>query len=91
MIDAKKAVRIALEYVQELYKPEEIPHLALEEVELSSDEGFWLVTVSFLKSAPQSAIEAMTGQHAASTYKILRIQAEGGQVHSMKIRTMGLR
>ncbi len=91
MIDAKEAVRIAFEYVQELYKPEEIPHLTLEEVELSSDEGFWLVTVSFLKALSKSPIEAMTGQHGTPTYKILKIHAESGQVHSMKIRTMGLR
>lgn len=91
MINVKDAVRIALEYVQELHEPEELPHLTLEEVELSADEVFWLVTVSFLKTAAQSAIEAMTGQQGTPTYKILKIHAESGQVHSMKIRTMGLR
>lgn len=94
MIDAKEAVRIAFDYVRGLYAAEEIPHLTLEEVELSNGEGgeggedFWLVTVSFLKPVPKSAIEAMTGQQGAPTYKILRIRAADGQVHSMKIRTM---
>ena len=91
MIDAKEAVRIAFDYVRGLYAAEEIPHLTLEEVELADNEGgedFWLVTVSFLKPVPKSAIEAMTGQQGAPTYKILRIRAADGQVHSMKIRTM---
>lgn len=93
MIDAKEAVRIAFDYVQSLYAAEEIPHLTLEEVELADSGGdgserFWLVTVSFLKPVPKSAIEAMTGQQGAPTYKILKIRAADGQVHSMKIRTL---
>jgi hypothetical protein len=91
MIDVKEAARIAFAYMQELYKPEEIPRLTLEEVELSPDEGFWLVTVSFLKTEAMSPIEAMTGQHGAPTYKILKVHAETGQVQSMKVRTMGPR
>ncbi len=89
MIDAKEAARIAFEYVQEVYKADEIPHLSLEEVELSSEGDYWLVTVSFLRPVSKSPIEAMTtGQQGTATYKLLRIQAEGGQVHSMKIRTI---
>ena len=88
MIDVKEAVRIAFDYVQELYAPEEIPDLTLEEVELSKDEEFWLITLSFLKSATRSPLEAMTSQHGAPTYKVIRVRSESGQVHSMKIRTM---
>ncbi len=89
MIDAKEAARIAFEYVQEVYKADEIPHLSLEEVELSSEGDFWFVTVSFLRPVSKSPIEAMTtGQLGTATYKVLKIQAEGGQVHSMKIRTI---
>ena len=89
MIDAKEAARIAFEYIREVYAADEIPHLSLEEVELSSEGDFWLVTVSFLRSVAKSPIEAMTtGQQGTATYKLLKLDAEGGQVHSMKIRTL---
>ena len=88
MIDAKEAVRIALDYVRALYDAEEIPHLTLEEVELSVDQEYWHVTVSFLSSFTKSPIEAMTSQHGPAMYKILKLRAEDGQVHSMKMRTV---
>ena len=88
MIDAKDAVRIALEYVQAMYKPEDISQLILEEVELSKEEDFWLVTVSFLPPAAKSPIEAMTSSRGTQAYKVLKIHAETGVVHSMKMRTV---
>jgi hypothetical protein len=36
-INVKDAVRIAVEYVRELYAPEQLDDLRLEEVELSED------------------------------------------------------
>ena len=84
MIEAKEAVRIAMEAMGELYPKEQVPHLALEEVELSSDGTFWLVTVSFARHVAKSTIEAMTGQPATTTYKKLEIHAETSVVHSMK-------
>ena len=88
MIDAKEAVRVALEYVRTMYEAEEIPHLTLEEVELSPEQEYWLVTVSFLSPFARSPIEAMTSQHGPAMYKTLKLRAEDGQVHSMKIRTV---
>ncbi len=88
MIDVKEAVRIAMDYVQAVYRPEDISQPLVEEVELSDDGDFWSVTVSFLRAAAKSPIEAMTGQQGTRAYKVLRIQAETGQVHSMKIRTV---
>jgi len=88
MINAKDAVRIALEYVQAMYKPEDIPQLTLEEVELSDKADFWFVTVSFLPPAAKSPIEAMTGSRGAQAYKVLKIDAETSLVHSMKMRTV---
>ena len=86
MIDLKEAVRIAIESVQTLYKDVSIEEAMLEEAELSEDGQFWLVTVSFLRPVPKSPIEAMTGQHGALAYKILKIQTETGTVQSMKSR-----
>ena len=88
MIDAKEAVRIALDYVRSLYESEEIAHLTLEEVELSPESEFWLVTVSFSAPAAKSPIEAMTAQYGPPTYKVLKLRTDAGQVHSMKMRTV---
>ena len=85
MIAAKEAVSAAMEAMGELYPKEQVPQLALEEVELSADGTFWLVTVSFARSFPKSTIEAMTGPQGTTTYKKLEIHAETGVVHSMKV------
>ncbi len=47
MIDMKQAVQIALDFCHSLYAPEKLGDLLLEEVELSDDEKFWLVTIGF--------------------------------------------
>ena len=85
MTDAKEAVRIATEYMNGLYEPDQIPNLTLEEVELDEEEKHWLVTLSFSKPH-ESAIEAMTGQKGIPIYKVLKIHAGEGRVLSMKIR-----
>ncbi len=85
MIEAKEAVRIAMDAMGELYPKEQVPHLALEEVELSPDGEFWLVIVSFSRAVAKSTIEAMTGQQGTTTYKKLEISAETGVVHAMKM------
>lgn len=87
-IDAKEAVRLAIATMRELYPPEEIAELALEEVELVPDGQAWNVTLGMTCPDPKTAIEEMTGQAGARTYKVLRIEAEGGAVTSMKNRRL---
>jgi len=86
MIDVKEAVKISQEYIQELYSKDEIRDLSLEEVEISEDNSFWLVTVGFTKqmTQPLNPMEAMSGPKYARFYKELKIDIEGGQVRSMK-------
>ena len=85
MIEAKEAVRIAMEAMGELYMEEQTPHLTLEEVELTADETRWVVIVSFARSFAKSTIEAMTGQQGTTTYKRIEIDAETGVIRSMKM------
>ncbi len=89
MIDAKLAVQQAMQAMGELYQAEQTPQLTLEEIELSQDERYWRVTLSFARAATRkSAIEAMTGQEGVPIYKVLEIDVETGHVHSMKSRKM---
>ena len=86
MIEAKEAVRVAMESMRELFEESDIPHLALEEVERSPDGESWQVTVSYARPFAKTTIESMTGQQGKTTYKVLEIEAESGVVRSMKNR-----
>jgi len=89
MIEAKQAVHQAMQAMGELYRPEQIPQLLLEEVELSSDERYWRVTLSFARAVTRkSASEARTGQGGGPIYKVLEIDVGTGRVHSMKTRKL---
>lgn len=85
MLEVKEAVKIATEYIQTLFSERQIPELRLEEVELSADNQFWEVTLSFVVREP-TAYLSLGDAARTREYKIFRINAETGQVQSMKIR-----
>ena len=45
MVEAKDAVKTALAFVDDLYGKDKLEGLLLEEVELSGDESYWIVTI----------------------------------------------
>jgi hypothetical protein len=47
MVDIKTAVRNAIQFVRDVYEGVDLKELALEEVRLSDDGNWWLVTVGF--------------------------------------------
>lgn len=96
-INVKEAVRIAVEYVRELYAPEQLDDLRLEEVELSDDGKHWFITLGF--AAPElkrqqrqpeppggSVLSLLRPQTLEREYKVVKINARSGDVQSMKIR-----
>ena len=96
-INVKDAVRIAVEYVRELYAPEELIELRLEEVELSESGKYWLVTLGFsrpelkkqqhpMEPAAGSVLGLLRRQELEREYKVVKINAKTGDVQSMKIR-----
>jgi hypothetical protein len=91
MIDVKQAVTYAVGYLREVFAGERILDIRLEEVELSEDEQFWCITLSFLReskaasSIVSDALQAALGRMERD-YKILAIRSRDGQVKSMKIR-----
>jgi hypothetical protein len=87
MIDVKTAVQQAMVYAKDMFTPAvpglsvpslSLPGLLLEEVELSDDEKFWLVTLGW------DADRLGTSR----IYKIFKVRAEDGEVVSVKIRTL---
>ena len=93
-IDVKQAVRTATAFVRDIYAEQVQPvnNLRLEEVELSDDGRLWLVTLGF-----DRPIEQATGAYAdisaalafpqtVRDYKIIKVDADTGNVQSMIIR-----
>ena len=83
IIDVKTAVRKALEYLRELqdYLPK--IEIRLEETEFV-DPGFWQITLSF----SESPLGLPFGPPSARIYKVFRIDANAGEVVSMKVRSL---
>lgn len=72
------AVQRAMQYLRSLMTDVRSPRL--EELELSDNERFWFVTLSFDEPA-----HGVLG-YATRSYKIFKIDALSGEVRSMKIR-----
>jgi hypothetical protein len=81
MIDVKQAADIASQYLLSLFADKNPTNVQLEEVELSEDEKYWLITLSFMEQSPLSPIIPRK-----KSYKLFKINADTGQVQSMKIR-----
>ena len=84
-IDVKKAVQLAREYLSEVLQVP-ISELLLEEVELSGDQQFWSITLSY-PAPSRSPIEVALGQ-GGRAYKIVRLEADTGKFMSIKIRSL---
>lgn len=76
MIDAKVATKNVFDYLHNLYEYKDFHAIELEEVELSEDEKYWFITVSYRFSPIP----------IATKYKIFKIRSDTGKVVSMKIR-----
>ena len=82
----KTAVRNALSFMDEVYDPEDVQNARLEEVESSTDNMYWFVTVS-IGVRPSSAHEAIAGVKDRD-FKVVSVRADDGTVESMKIGTL---
>lgn len=82
MLDVKEAAQRASEYYAALYSQEAAANVRLEEVELSDDDQYWLITLSY----PRPGLEALFGDNGKREYKQFKIEASTGKVLSMKIR-----
>lgn len=85
MIDVKQAAQSASNFIAGLYSNETISDVMLEEVELSEDEMYWLITLSF--PSPSSSSHPIFGG-GGRRYKIFKVDADTGEVLSMKIREL---
>lgn len=81
-IDSKTAVKLAGTYFRELFPT--VQDMRLEEVELSSDGQFWLVTYSFAK--PELTVFGSAFANPQRDYKVVKLDANTGEPQGVKIR-----
>ncbi|MDD5089200.1 MAG: hypothetical protein PHI18_10460, partial [bacterium] len=75
MIDAKQAVRIALKYFDEIYG-DQFKNILVEEIDMSEEGPFWLITLGFNTEGPRNPIAEVLGGAPPKTireYKIFEI------------------
>ena len=92
--EAKKAVEAAINYFGEVLPATDI---RLEEIELSTDERFWNITLSGLlrtaKDGPPGTPFTMADlfkNPPERVYKVFVVEDQGCRVKSMKIRSLAL-
>jgi hypothetical protein len=87
MVDVKEAVRTAREYAADMLG--DLPNLELEEVELSDDERYWIVTLGFDSKEVDpfySRLGSIGDVPRLRKYKVFKVHTDDGKVKSMKIR-----
>jgi hypothetical protein len=87
-IDVKTAVKIAMNFMHDLFSGQKLENVMLEEVELTDDYKFWLVTLGFDRPTRAEADfrNILVGQAYARSYKVIRVNAQTGKAESMKMR-----
>lgn len=74
-LTAKRAAEVATKYLAEM-KDMPVYDISLEEIELTDDGAYWLVTLGH----PRSYLGT------TKDYKVIKVDAETGEVLSMKMR-----
>lgn len=87
-IDVRAAVGLAQKYFNDLQDMmgSSMRSSRLEEVELSEDKQFWLITLGFERVNLNNPLQVVP--QYIREYKIFKINAETGEVESMKIREL---
>ncbi|GAB4280184.1 MAG: hypothetical protein Fur0025_07960 [Oscillatoriaceae cyanobacterium] len=93
-IDVRAAVRAAANYLQSIQDLIPAENLRLEEVEISEDQNFWLITLGFNEAKKEqpnlnnSLFMAGITPNETRQYKIFRVNSHTGEVEAMKIRNL---
>ena len=87
-MEVKDAARVAIEYVTDLFKDQQISDVGLEEAEMDNNNA-WLITVGFHRSAPQNALTSiqLTLSGRLRSFKVVKIDDATGKVLSLKNRS----
>ena len=84
LMEVKDVVRIAKDYVIDLFENEGVHDVGLEEIDFDG-HGCWEITIGFSRQWDQGVGSVLRGQDSR-TYKVLRITNGNGEVLSIKDR-----
>ena len=89
-MDVKEAVRMAKEYLVELFAEESISDVGLEEVKFEDPSNKWNITIGFSRPWDQkySLANALGGTHPSRSYKVVRINDDTGRVECLTDRVL---
>ena len=86
-MDVKEAVVSAKAYVNELFAPEKIEDIGLEEFEFDRPHQEWRITIGFSRPwQGMGALSIATGIPRARSYKVVTVSDADGSVTSIKDR-----
>lgn len=88
-LEAKRAVEAAWEYFHTLFNSVSAFNVSLEEVELSDDGTYWLVTLSFEEMRAKKADLPDFLRVPRQKFKVFKVERSTGRVTSMKMRDAG--
>ena len=85
MIDVNTASDIAIDHLKKLYTDQDLGKILFEEAELTDDERYWVITLSYKSPVAASGVgqSVFVGDRS---FKVFRLLAENGEVHSVKSR-----
>lgn len=88
-MDAKAAVKIAKDFVREMFADESISNLGLEEVEMDEDGTTWKVTIGFSRpwNTTRNALTTLTGETPVRrVFRVVRVDDHEHKAISMTRR-----
>ncbi|HPT19168.1 MAG TPA: hypothetical protein PLJ25_03825 [Methanothrix sp.] len=86
-MDVKDAVKLAKQYVIDLFAEEGIADIGLEEVKFDDLTRNWSITIGFSRSwdKPQNSFAALAGHmYPRRSYKVVMISDDNAKVISVK-------
>jgi hypothetical protein len=89
-MDVKEVVRIAVEYVADVFSADEPTNLGLEEVIFDDSNDCWNVTVGFSRPwdyEKRTVLSDLTSSGGPKRhYKIVQVSNQDGKVNAIRIR-----
>ncbi len=85
MIDVNEASARAVEHLKKLYPDYDLGKILFEEAELSDDDRFWIITLSYKSPVAAGGVgkSVFVGDRS---YKVFKLLAETGEIRSVKNR-----
>ena len=89
ILNVKEAVDKAISIFRDIVDVRNVTELRLEEVELSEDGKYWLITLGYDRAKPGDPFAGLLGsakREFIREYRVLKISSSTGELLSMKIR-----